>query len=91
MLESAEIGHKLGKAAYDRALPALRVSLIDSRYELAKSAGFSVIILVAGMAGAGRSRAMNRVASWLDAGLLETCAQLSPTEEERERPTMWRF
>jgi len=30
MLESAEIGHKLGKAAYDRALPALRVSLIDS-------------------------------------------------------------
>lgn len=91
MLESAEIGHKLGKAAYDRALPALRVSLIDSQYELAKTARFSVIILVAGMAGAGRSRAMNRVASWLDARLLETYARISPTEEERERPTMWRF
>jgi AMP-polyphosphate phosphotransferase len=91
MLESAEIGHKLGKAAYDRALPALRVSLIDTQYELAKTAEFSVIVVVAGMAGAGRSRAMNRVASWLDARLIETYARFWPSEEERERPTMWRF
>ena len=91
MLESAEIGQKLDKAEYEGLLPALRKDLRDAQYELARSAGFSVVVVVAGMAGAGPSRAVNRVGSWLDARLIETYATLSPTEEERERPFMWRF
>jgi AMP-polyphosphate phosphotransferase len=91
MLESAEIGQKLDKAEYEGLLPALRQDLRDAQYELARSAGFSVVVVVAGMAGAGPSRAINRVGSWLDARLIETYATLSPTEEERERPFMWRF
>jgi len=91
MLETAEIGQKLEKAKYEGLLPGLRKALIECQYELAESQRFSVVVVLAGMAGAGRSRSMNRVGSWLDARLIETYAELSPTEEERERPHMWRF
>jgi polyphosphate:AMP phosphotransferase len=91
MLESAEIGQKLDKAKYEKILPELRKALIDTQYELAETERFSVVVVIAGMAGGGRSRAINQVGSWFDARLIEIYAQLTPTDEERQRPVMWRF
>ena len=91
MLESAEVGHKLDKRRYDRLLPDLRVALLDAQYDLAKSSRFSGVVLVGGMAGSGRSRAINRVGSWLDIRFIEVYAPAAPTREEREHPPMWRF
>jgi AMP-polyphosphate phosphotransferase len=91
MLESAEVGHSLDKRRYDRIVPDLRMALLDAQFDLAKAARFSTIALVGGMAGAGRSRAINRVGSWLDSRFIQTVPPAEPTAEERLRPPMWRY
>lgn len=91
MFESAELGHKVDKATYERELPALREALLDVQYELAQTARFPVIILIGGVDGAGKGETINILNSWMDPRHIETHAYSEPTEEERERPPMWRF
>ncbi len=54
-------------------------------------ANFSVIVIVSGVTGAGKSETVNLLLEWLDARGIETHAMRAPTDEERERPPMWRF
>lgn len=91
MFESAELGHKIDKATYERELPALREALLDVQYELAQAARFPVLILVGGMDGAGKGETINILNSWMDPRNIQTHAYSEPTEDERERPPMWRF
>ena len=55
MFESAELGHTLEKSVYDQEVPALREALLDAQYDLATKGKFPVVILVAGVDGAGKS------------------------------------
>lgn len=91
MFESAELGHRIDKATYERELPALREALLDVQYELAQTARFPVLILVGGMDGAGKGETVNILNSWMDPRHIETHAYSEPTEDERQRPPMWRF
>ena len=91
MFESAELGHKVDKATYERELPELREALLDVQYELALTARFPVLILIGGVDGAGKGETINVLNSWMDPRHIETHAYSEPTEEERERPPMWRF
>ena len=59
MFESAELGHKVDKAAYDKEVPALREALLDAQLDLARQSAFPVIILVGGVDGAGRGETVN--------------------------------
>jgi len=90
MLEAAVPGQTLSKEQYDAELPALRLALLDAQQRL-RSAGFSVIVLVNGPDGAGKSETVNALHEWLDARFL--CAEVyaPPTEEERAHPEYWRF
>ncbi|HET7833939.1 MAG TPA: polyphosphate:AMP phosphotransferase [Gallionella sp.] len=91
MFESAELGHKIDKATYDAEVPALREELLNAQFDLAQKAGFPVIILVGGVDGAGKSETINLLNEWMDPRFIHVHAMGEPSDEERERPPMWRF
>jgi len=91
MFESAELGHKIDKATYEARVPALRESLLDAQYELAQNGKFPVIILIGGVDGAGRSETVNLLNEWMDPRYIQTHGMGDPSDEEMERPMMWRF
>ncbi|OIQ99813.1 thymidylate kinase [mine drainage metagenome] len=91
MFESAELGHKIDKATYDKEVPQLREALLDAQFDLAEKAGFPVIILVGGVDGAGRGETVNLLNEWMDPRFIQTHGMGDPSDEEMERPMMWRF
>lgn len=91
MFESAELGHKIDKATYDKEVPKLRKELLDAQFDLAVQAKFPVIILVGGVDGAGRGETVNLLNEWMDSRFLQTHGMGDPSDEEMERPMMWRF
>ena len=91
MFEAAELGHSIDKETYRKELPALRKALLEAQFELAKRSTFPVIILVAGVDGAGKGETINTLNEWLDPRQIETNALSEPSDEESERPSMWRF
>lgn len=91
MFESAELGHKISKASYAKELPVLREALLDAQLELIRLSGFPVIILLGGVDGAGRGETVNLLNEWMDLRHIETHGMGDPTEEELQRPEMWRF
>jgi len=91
MFESAELGHKIEKAVYDREMPKLREALLNAQYDLAQARRFPVIIVIGGVDGAGKGETVNALNEWMDPRHILTHAFPEPSDEERERPRMWRF
>ncbi len=91
MFESAELGHKIDKATYDSEVPKLREALLEAQMELAKQSRFPVIILIGGVDGAGRGETVNLLNEWMDPRFLQTHGMGEPSDEELDRPMMWRF
>lgn len=91
MFESAELGHQIDKATYDAEVPGLREALLDAQMELAKLAKFPVIILIGGVDGAGRGETVNLLNEWMDPRYLQTHGMGDSSDEELDRPMMWRF
>jgi polyphosphate:AMP phosphotransferase len=91
MFESAELGHTIDKKSYDKEVSALREALLEAQIEMAKLAKFQVIILVGGVDGAGRGETVNLLNAWMDPRYLQTHGMGDPSDEELDRPMMWRF
>ena len=91
MFESAELGHKIDKATYDAEVPKLREALLDVQFDLAQNAKFPVVILVGGVDGAGRGETVNLLNEWMDPRYIQTHGMGDPSDEELDRPMMWRF
>lgn len=91
MFESAELGHTIGKTVWKREVPRLREELLDAQFDLRQSKKFPVIILVAGVDCAGKGETVNLLNEWLDPRHVETHALRDLTDEERERPSMYRY
>jgi len=91
LLESAEVGHAIDKATYERELPALREELLAAQYELLAQARFPVMLLINGLDAAGRGETVNALKEWMDPRHIRVHALRERSEEERERPEMWRF
>jgi polyphosphate:AMP phosphotransferase len=90
MFEAAELGRKVSKAEFQRLEPELHTKLLETQRELAE-AGIPVIVIVSGVEGAGKGEVVNRLHEWLDTRGITTSAFWDETDEERERPTAWRF
>ncbi|MBI3553357.1 MAG: polyphosphate:AMP phosphotransferase [Elusimicrobia bacterium] len=90
MFETAEVGSSLGKARFKKIAESLRIDLLKAQHDLASS-GFSLVVLVGGVEGAGKTEFANLLLSWADAHFVETHALAEPSDEERERPPAWRF
>lgn len=91
MFRTAELGHKIEKAIYDETVPQLRESLLESQFELVENKKFPVVILIGGIDGAGKGEIINVLSSWLDPRHVQTHALTDLTDEEKDRPEMWRF
>ena len=91
MFEAAQLGHKLDKATYKKEEPRLREALLETQFELAERRDLSVVVLIGGVDGAGTGETVNTLNFWMDPRDIQTNAMGEPTQEERERPRMWRF
>ena len=91
MFESAELGHAVDKKFYDKQRPALRADLLDAQTQIAVEKNFPVIVLVGGVDNSGKGDTVNTLSEWMDPRHIQTHAMGDPTDEECERPPMWRF
>ncbi len=91
MFEDAELGHAIDKATFDARVPTLRSDLLDAQFALKDSRAFPVVLLVGGVEGSGRGETVNALTSWLDPRHVEVNGLGDPSDEELERPRMWRF
>ncbi len=91
MFESAELGHKVSKSNYEAQVPALREALLQAQVRLAQDAKFPVIILIGGVDGAGRGETLNLLSEWMDPRYIQSHGMGDPSDEELDRPMMWRF
>lgn len=90
MFEAAKVGRAVSRDVYHSEVPALRARLLEAQIALQEQ-GIPVIVLVAGMEGAGKGEVVNRLNAWLDTRGIHVHAFWDPTEEELERPRFWRF
>ena len=90
MFRTAELGRKVSKEAFDSQAHELRIELVELQQTL-RAADFPVILVFAGVEGAGKSESMNLLNEWLDPRWIVTRAYGPPSDEERERPEYWRF
>lgn len=91
MFQSAEIGHKISKAEYRKAVPLLRAALLEAQIELYETRKIPVVVLISGQDGAGKGETINVLYEWMDPRFISTLAFAQPTEEESDRPVMWRY
>jgi len=88
--ESVKPGRKVPKKEFSAQEPELRTRLLEAQRAL-REAHIPLIIIVAGVAGAGKGEVVNRLNKWLDNRGVDTVAFWDETDEERERPRHWRF
>jgi AMP-polyphosphate phosphotransferase len=91
MFESAELGHKLSRGEYGRIEPKLRVDLLNAQFQLSRQGKFPVVVLISGVRGAGKGETVNVLNEWMDPRHIHTHAFDNPSDEELERPPMWRY
>jgi len=91
MFESAELNHDISKAVFRREEPKLRQALLEAQNDLLQSRRFATLILIAGVEGAGKGEIVNTLNEWMDPRHIEVSAFHMPSDEEAERPHMWRF
>lgn len=91
MFESAKIAHDIDKASFEEQLPGLRTDLLEAQFDLVEAKNFPVILIVGGMEGSGVIDALTSASKILDTRHVTTFALDAPTEEESERPRMWRY
>jgi polyphosphate kinase 2 (PPK2 family) len=90
MAKPAVTRGRMSKKVYEAQLPELREQLVQLQVQL-KTAPFKLVLIVAGAAGAGRGDVLNALGEWLDPRGVETFSFHTPTDEERDRPLMWRY
>lgn len=91
MFESAEIGHAVDKATFEKEQLILREALLEAQYELKQQARFPVIILINGIEGAGKGETIKLLNEWMDPRLIQVSTFDQPTDEELARPAAWRY
>lgn len=91
VFESAELGHKIDKDTYKKEVPVLRAALQEAQYELKENGKIPVVVLVSGQDGAGKGETINVLYEWMDPRFISTLAFAAPSDEEQQRPFMWRY
>ncbi len=82
---------ELDKKRLDRAVSRLRADLLDAQYSVLEKADTPIVVLIAGIAGAGRGHLVNTLNEWMDPRHIRTSAFGPRDEAERQRPHMWRY
>ena len=91
MFETAELGQSIAPKKFRKFSTIVREQLLELQEQLRKEKCFQVILVFAGVDGAGKSEAVALLNQWMDARWLTTCAYDELTTSERERPEFWRY
>jgi len=91
MFESAILGHRIDKETFKVEELKLRPALHEAQEMLRENGTFPVIILISGVDGSGKGDTINTLYEWMDPRYMSTRTFSAPTQEERQRPSMWRF
>lgn len=91
MFDSANLDHVVDKKTFDREESTIREALLNAQFELSKTAKFPVLIVIGGMEVSGKSETVNLLNEWMDPRHISTVALSERTDEERERPNMYRY
>lgn len=90
MFETAELGQKVSKKEYEVRVPEIRAQLLEAQVRM-REVGFPLVLLLAGVDGAGKSETANLLNAWMDPRFILTRAYGEPSQEEAERPVFWRY
>jgi polyphosphate:AMP phosphotransferase len=86
----ANDARRMPKRQYEARVAAVRADLIQMQVAL-QQAPFTVLLVIAGDEASGKGDVVNILNGWLDPRGVETMAFHELTDEERERPPMWRY
>lgn len=90
MAKSTGKQNKLSKKDYEARVPELREQLIQLQVRLQQSP-FPVLLMIAGAESTGKGEVVNTLNGWLDPRSVEVFSFHPPTDEERDRPFLWRY
>ena len=71
MFETLEVGKRIKNSDFDRLQLPLRQQLLSAQFEL-KERDYPVIIVIAGLDGAGKGSLVHRLNEWMDPRGIET-------------------
>ncbi len=90
MFETLEVGKSIKKSDFNDLELPLRHQLLQAQFELAES-DHAVIIVIAGLDGAGKGSLVHRLNEWMDPRGIRTNTYWEHSDEEEERPFFYRF
>ncbi len=81
---------KISKSEFKEIEPELRRELVELQQEL-RSSNVSVMVVFAGVDGAGKHEMVNTLNAWMDPRGIVTHAYSSKDAEAKERPDFWKY
>lgn len=90
MFETLEVGKRIKRSEFKTLQMQLRQQLLQVQFDLAER-DYPVIIVVAGLDGAGKGSLAHRLNEWMDPRRIETNTFWEHSDEEESRPFFWRF
>jgi polyphosphate:AMP phosphotransferase len=90
MFETLEVGKQIKSSDFKSLQQTLRDRLLQAQIELA-GRDYPVIIVVAGLDGAGKGSLVQQLNEWMDPRWIETNTFWEHSDEEESRPYFWRF
>ena len=90
MFETLEVGKKIKNGDFGKLQQKLREQLLLAQLDLANR-DYPVIIVVAGLDGAGKGSLVQQLNEWMDPRWIETNTFWEHSDEEESRPFFWRF
>lgn len=91
LFDAAESDPKLSKEQAKSLELKLRTALLKTQFQRVMKADRSLLIVVAGIPGAGKGASVSLLNEWLDARHVRTMAFDTPTPEEKAFPSFWRY
>jgi polyphosphate:AMP phosphotransferase len=90
MFDAVELGHQVSRSQYKKRERVLHTELLEVQRQL-RSSNSTLLIIVSGVEGSGKGHVVTQLNTWLDNRNIVTNAYWEETDEERQRPRLWRF
>lgn len=91
MFTVAESDPKLSKEQAEPLKAKLRTRLLKAQYARLQKAQRALLIVIAGIEGAGTGASVSLINEWMDARYIRTMAFGKATSEEKRYPPLWRY
>src|SRR5690606_28072665 len=89
--EQAESDPEISKEEARPLITELRTELLKAQYARLENPQRSLLIVVAGIDGAGKGATVNLINEWMDSRHIRTLAFGPPSQEEAQFPFLWRY